>query len=167
MSSLSKNANSPTTSATSIPSNWKLIPDIKTADLPDKDGEITLIDTNLDGIKDGAVNPTGAICCASFSGKLYAFKVNCSCCQVPMNKAKILPPPETGLLEAPRLSCDFCGSTFNLRTGEPVDDATKSEGAGGNMLGGMVKGLMKSRGRKPVTVYALSSDAKDRVLISL
>jgi nitrite reductase/ring-hydroxylating ferredoxin subunit len=84
-----------------------------------------------------------------------------------MNKAKILPPPEAGLLEAPRLSCDFCGSTFNLRTGEPVDDATKSEGAGGNMLGGMVKGLMKSRGRKPIKVYALSSDDKGRVLISL
>mmetsp|Transcript_13269 Transcript_13269/g.27085 ORF Transcript_13269/g.27085 Transcript_13269/m.27085 type:complete len:204 (+) Transcript_13269:2-613(+) len=156
----------PSTSST-IPSNWKLIPNIKTTDLPSEDGEIKLIDTNLDGIKDGAVNPTGAICCASFDSKLYAFKVNCECCKVPMNKAKILAPSSEGLVESPRLSCDFCGSTYNLRTGEPVEDASKSEGAGGNMFGGLVKNLMSSQEKKALKVYALSTDEKKRVLISL
>jgi len=144
-----------------------LIPNIKTADLPSEDGEIKLIDTNLDSIKDGTVNPTGAICCGTFDSKLYAFAVNCDCCKVPMNKAKILGPTNDGLVEVPRLSCDFCGSTYNLRTGEAVADASKNEGAGGNMFGGLVKNLMSSQQRKGIKVYALSSDEKNRVLISL
>ncbi len=144
--------------------NWVPIPNLKVNSLPDEDG-ITLIDTNLKPLINGATNPTGALCVARYEGKLYCFQVNCECCKVPMNKAKLLPPTsESG---GPRVSCDFCSSTYSLKTGLPLEDARKDEGAGGNVFGSMIKNLMSSQSKKALQVYSLSADNKDRVLIDI
>ena len=116
------------------------------SDLPTTTGSIAIIDTNQPTIKDAATNPTGAICTGKYEGSLYAWSVNCECCKVPLNKAKLLPADDkTGSF--PRLSCGFCGATYNVGTGEPVDDA-EGEGVGGNMFGGIVKNLMSSQARR-------------------
>ncbi|GMI10622.1 hypothetical protein TrLO_g13800 [Triparma laevis f. longispina] len=141
---------------------WKKTPS-STSDLPQTDGEITLLDTQQSMIIDKATNPTGAVCVGKFDEKLYSFQVNCECCKVPLNKANLLPPlPSTS---SPRLSCSFCGATYSLKNGTPIDDAT-GDGVGGNMFGGIVKNLMGSKERRSLKVYALAEEG-GRVMINI
>ncbi|GMI03885.1 hypothetical protein TrVE_jg2543 [Triparma verrucosa] len=142
---------------------WK-VTGAKVADLPNEDGDVVLLETNQQQLIDKGTNPAGAVCVGKFDSKLYSFQVNCECCKVPMNKAVLLPPSEE-TKGAPRLSCNFCGATYNLKTGAPLDDA-KGDGVGGNMFGGIVKNLMSSQARKNIKVFALAED-KGNVMINI
>ena len=56
----------------------------------------------------------------NYNDKTYCFSSACGSCKIPLTKAKVLEPTEaTG--EDARLQCDFCGATYNLRTGSPVE----------------------------------------------
>lgn len=108
----------------------------------------------------GATNPTGAVSVVNYEEKTYCFASSCSCCQIPLSKAKVLPPSEeTGT--APRLSCDFCKATYNVRTGERVENAEKP-----GLLGGVVTGLFSKSDKKPLPIYDLG-EKSGQVLINL
>ena len=113
-----------------------------------------------DQLIDGAVNPTGAVSVVNFKGNTYCFASSCPSCKVPLAKAKILDPTaETG--SDPRVCCDFCSATFNVRTGDRVEDA-----GGAGFLGGIVKGLMSAQEKVPLATYNLGEKG-GKVLINL
>jgi nitrite reductase/ring-hydroxylating ferredoxin subunit len=67
-----------------------------------------------------------------------------------MVKAECLAPSEeTG--DAPRVACDFCKATFNLKTGAPVK-AQQSAG----FFGGIAKAVLSAQDSTPLPVYSLA-----------
>jgi nitrite reductase/ring-hydroxylating ferredoxin subunit len=71
--------------------------------------------------------------------------------QIPMTKAKPLPPnEETKQTKAPRVACDFCQSTYNLKTGEKLQSQE-----GGGLLGGITKALLGAKESGPLKIYQL------------
>jgi len=73
-------------------------------------------------------NPTGAVSIVNYKDKTYCFSSACASCKIPLTKGKVLDATEdTG--DDARLQCDFCGATYNLRTGSPVQKE------GGKLLG--------------------------------
>ena len=77
-----------------------------------------------------------------------------------MSKAKVLQPTEeTG--NDPRISCDFCATTYNIKSGDIVSDA-KAPG----IMGSVVKGIFSASEKKPLPVYALG-EKNGQVLIAL
>lgn len=142
--------------------NWFPVSGIKSMkSLNLEEGKVQLVDTNVKAIVDGATNPTGAISVVQSGGKTFAASVGCSCCKIPLNKAKVLEPNEETDGADPRLACDFCGATYNIRTGKRV----KAAGSGG-LLGGVVKGLFSKSDEEPLKVYALG-EKNGKVFINL
>jgi len=141
--------------------NWVPVKGISSsADLPTENGAIKLIDTYADDIMDGATNPNGAVCVVNFGGKTYCSEVNCSTCKIPLNKALILAAnDETG--DDPRICCNFCKTTHNLRTGERLANA---ESAG--LVGGIVKGLFSASDTAPLKTYELG-EKNGQIVINL
>ncbi|GMI25890.1 hypothetical protein TeGR_g948 [Tetraparma gracilis] len=129
--------------------------------LPAEDGAVALLETMAPPLINAGTNPNGAIAVARFAGKLFAFQSGCETCQFPFKKAKLLPAAEDSG-EDPRLACDFCGCTYNLRTGAPLKDA----GVSGNVMGKMVRST-NTKGRSGVRVFELAEDDKGRVLLKL
>ena len=122
--------------------------------------QVKFVDTQAPTLIDGAVNPTGAVSVVNFKGKTYCFASSCPSCKVPLAKAKVLDPTdETG--SNPRVCCDFCSATFNVRTGDRVEDA-----GGAGFLGGIVKGLMSAQEKVPLQTYDLG-EKNGKVLINL
>ncbi len=114
--------------ATKPKSNWvqTSIPSIKS--LPSEKNAVKLVDTQVPSLINKQTNPTGAVSVVNYDDKTYCFSSSCASCQIPLTKAAVLDPNDETNNEA-RLQCDFCGATYNLRTGSPV----KKEG--GKLLG--------------------------------
>ena len=117
--------------------------------LPTEDGQVTLLETGAFLVVDKATNPTGAVGVMKYGPQTHCFSSSCPQCKIPLTKAKALPPnEETG--KAPRISCDFCKATFNLKTGEPV----KSQESAG-FLGGIAKAVLSAQDSAPLPIYTL------------
>lgn len=109
-------------------SNWAQtsIPSIKS--LPKEKNSVQLVDTQVPALINKQTNPTGAVSIVNYEDKTYCFSSGCASCKIPLTKAKILDPAEdTG--DDARIQCDFCGATYNLRNGAPVQKE------GGKLLG--------------------------------
>eukprot|EP00546_Thalassionema_frauenfeldii_P011451 CAMPEP_0178922388 /NCGR_PEP_ID=MMETSP0786-20121207/16123_1 /TAXON_ID=186022 /ORGANISM="Thalassionema frauenfeldii, Strain CCMP 1798" /LENGTH=177 /DNA_ID=CAMNT_0020596741 /DNA_START=144 /DNA_END=677 /DNA_ORIENTATION=- len=128
---------------------WYPIEGVKSMkDLSLKEGEVRIVPTNIDSLTE-FTNPEGAVSVVKYDDAVYCTSVGCSSCQIPLDKAQVLEPSEeTG--SDPRLSCNFCKATYNLKTGERVKTADS-----GGLLGGMMKGLFSKGESKPLPIYAL------------
>ena len=148
-------------SSSSSPKQWIPVSGLGSVkDLPTEEGKITLVDTMAKYLKNAATNPTGAVAVVKYGPNTYCMSSSCAACKIPLTKAKVLEAnEETG--NDPRLVCDFCKATYNLRTGERV----KSDGGGG-LLGGIVKGILSTQQTAPLPVYELG-EAKGKVVINL
>lgn len=150
------------TSSTGRSKVWVPVSGLKSVkDLPTEQGKVVLVDTMADALMNSATNPTGAVAVIKYGPNTYCVSSFCASCKIPLTKAKVLEPTdETG--KDPRLACDFCSATYNLRTGERV---TNVEASG--LLGGIVKGLFSTQEMKiPLPVYELG-EAKGNVVINL
>ena len=65
-------------------------------------------------------------------------------------KAKALPPNEETNNASPRVACDFCKSTYSLKTGERL----KSQESTG-ILAGIAKAVLGSQTSAPLAIYQL------------
>lgn len=129
--------------------NWIIVPKITAKDLPKEEGVVSLINTQATKLIDKGTNPTGAVSVIKYGPETYCFSVQCPSCKIPLTKAIALPPnEETG--KAPRLACDFCKATFNLKTGEKVKAV---EGSG--LLGNIAKAVLQSQESGPLPIYQL------------
>mmetsp|Transcript_28850 Transcript_28850/g.44852 ORF Transcript_28850/g.44852 Transcript_28850/m.44852 type:complete len:207 (-) Transcript_28850:56-676(-) len=155
--SMAADSSAPSASKT----NWVPVRGISSMnDLPEGENEVKLVETMASQLIDPRTNPNGAVSVVNYEGATYCFAASCSCCKIPMTKAVVLPPTEeTG--NAPRVSCDFCKTTYNLRTGDIVADAEKA-----GLMGGIVKGLFSASDKANLPVYALG-DKGGQVVISL
>mmetsp|Transcript_14483 Transcript_14483/g.17612 ORF Transcript_14483/g.17612 Transcript_14483/m.17612 type:complete len:219 (-) Transcript_14483:277-933(-) len=142
--------------------NWVPVQGITSmSDLPKGENEVKLVDTMAEQLMNGATNPTGAVSVVNFEGKTYCFASSCSSCKIPLAKAKVLPPNDETGNTAPRLSCDFCKATYNIRTGERVENAEKS-----GLIGGVVSGLFGAQDKVALPTYDLG-EKSGSVLINL
>ncbi len=130
-------------------------------DLPQEEGKVGLIETGAFLIVDKGTNPNGAVSVVKYGQETYCFAVNCPKCKIPMTKAKTLPPNEETKNKAPRIACDFCKSTFNLKTGDPVK---AQEGAG--LFGSIAKAVLSAQDADPLPVYDLA-EKNGKILFSM
>ena len=125
--------------------NWQqtTIPSITS--LPREKNVVKLIETGVPQLMDKGTNPQGAVSIVNHADKTYCFSSSCASCKIPLAKAKILDPnDDTANIDA-RIQCDFCGATYNLRTGAPVKEE------GGKVLGFLFNGSKTSN----LPVYGL------------
>ena len=142
--------------------NWQIIPNQTTAALPKNDGKVVLMETNLENFKDNVANPTGAIAMIQTDGETFCFSSSCPSCKIPLTKAKALPPNDEtkNSGNAPRISCDFCKSTYNLKTGEKLQ-AQEATG----LFGGIAKSVLSAKESGPLPTYQLG-EKDGKILIS-
>lgn len=143
--------------------NWLPVKGISSADdLPTEEegNKIKLADTYADVLMDGATNPNGAVCIMAYGGKTYCTAVNCPTCKIPLNKATLYAPNDETNGD-PRLCCDFCKTTFNLRTGTRVENAEST-----GVVGGIVKGLFSASTKAPLKTYELG-EKNGQIVINL
>ena len=136
--------------------NWiqTTIPSIKS--LPQEKDVVRVIETGVSALIDRGTNPNGAVSIVNRGGRTYCFSSSCASCKIPLTKAKVLGPnDETGGDDA-RIQCDFCGATYNLRTGAPVREES------GKVLGFLFGG---SKGAS-LPVYGLGEQG-GKVFINL
>eukprot|EP00534_Pseudo-nitzschia_fraudulenta_P004956 CAMPEP_0201123412 /NCGR_PEP_ID=MMETSP0850-20130426/6775_1 /ASSEMBLY_ACC=CAM_ASM_000622 /TAXON_ID=183588 /ORGANISM="Pseudo-nitzschia fraudulenta, Strain WWA7" /LENGTH=187 /DNA_ID=CAMNT_0047390303 /DNA_START=221 /DNA_END=784 /DNA_ORIENTATION=- len=119
-------------------------------ELPTEEGEVKLIETGAFLLVNKQTNPGGAASTVKYDGETYCFEANCPQCKVPMSKAKVLPPNEETDGKAPRVSCDLCKSTYNLKTGEKLE-AAESTG----LFGGLAKAVLSSQDTGNLDTYQL------------
>lgn len=141
--------------------SWAPVKGFKSvSDLPTEEGKVKLVDTMAPKLVDGATNPNGAVSVVKYESATYCFSASCASCKIPLSKAKVLPPSEeTG--SDPRLVCDFCSATYNLKNGARVESA----GTAG-LVGGLVKGLFSKANEDPIDVYPLG-EKDGQVMINL
>jgi len=140
---------------------WITVPKIRTKDLPKEEGKIGLIETMALPLVDRNTNPQGAVSVLKHDDDMFCFSVSCPSCKIPLTKAKVLPASDDSK-GAPRLSCDFCKSTYSLTTGEQLESAEQT-----GLLGGIAKSLFSANKEAgPLPVYALG-ERDGRVMISL
>jgi nitrite reductase/ring-hydroxylating ferredoxin subunit len=130
--------------------NWCPVPPGQK--LPEKEGVVTLMDTMLTTLKNGATNPTGAVGVVKYAGQTYCFSSACPSCKIPLVKAKVFPGDVDAAAEnkAPRLACDFCKSTYNLKSGNKVAAVET-----GGFFGNIVKSVMQSQATGGLPIYKL------------
>jgi nitrite reductase/ring-hydroxylating ferredoxin subunit len=136
--------------------NWiqTAIPSIRS--LPQEKDVVRVIETGVPALIDKGTNPNGAVSIVNREGKTYCFSSSCASCKIPLTKARVLGPnDETGGDDA-RIQCDFCGATYNLRTGAPVKEE------GGKVLGFLFSGSKSA----PLPVYGLGEQG-GKVFINL
>lgn len=132
------------------------------ADLPtQEEGKVGILETGAPALIDKAANPMGAVAVVRYGPNTYCTSISCASCKIPMTKARVLEPlpEETG--KDPRIACDFCSATYNLRTGERVTTVPK-----GGIMGGIVKGLFSAQDENPLPVYELG-ESKGKVVINV
>jgi len=118
-------------------------------ELPTEEGKVVLLETGAFLLINKQTNPGGAASTVKYGGETYCFEANCPQCKVPMTKAKVLPAnDETD--KAPRVSCDLCKSTYNIKTGEKLEAA---ETAG--IFGGIAKAVLGSKDTGNMATYKL------------
>mmetsp|Transcript_47201 Transcript_47201/g.137295 ORF Transcript_47201/g.137295 Transcript_47201/m.137295 type:complete len:211 (+) Transcript_47201:92-724(+) len=130
-------------------------------DLPQEEGKVGLIETGAFLIVDKATNPNGAVSVVKYGPETYCFAVNCPKCKIPMTKAKTLPPNEETNNVAPRIACDFCKSTYNLKTGAPVQP---QEAAG--IFGNIAKAVLSAQDAGRLPTYQLA-EKNGKILFSM
>ena len=151
-----------TGSAPSSNKAWIPVSGLKsTKDLPTQEGKVMLVDTMVPALMNGATNPVGAVSVVKYGPNTYCFSSSCASCKIPLTKARVLEPNEGTNNQDPRLACDFCSATYNLRTGERVTSVQK-----GGLLGGIVKGLLSAQGKETLPVYELG-ESKGKVVINV
>lgn len=133
----------------------------KVKDLPQEEGQVGLIETGAFLLVDKATNPNGAVSVVKYGPETFCFSVNCPKCKIPMTKAQTLPPNEETQNKDPRIACDFCKSSFNLKTGAPV---AAQEAAG--IFGSIAKAVMSAQDTTPLPVYTLG-EKNGKVLFSM
>ena len=131
-----------------------------TAELPTEQGKVKIVETMVPALMDKATNPTGAVAVVKYGPNTYCTSISCASCKIPMTKARVLEANEETNPD-PRLSCDFCSATYNLRTGERVTSVEK-----GGLMGGIVKGLFSKADTNSLPVYELG-ESKGKVVINL
>ena len=142
--------------------NWVPVSGVSSMDdLPKDENKVKVVDTMAPSLMNGATNPTGAVSVVNYEGSTYCFSSSCSSCQFPMIKAKVLPPNEETNGVNPRVSCDFCKATYNIKTGEVLETAP-AEG----LMGGIMKGVFSAQEKKPLPTYDLG-EKNGQVLINL
>ena len=139
--------------------NWiqTTIPSIKS--LPRERDVVRVVETGVSALIDRGTNPNGAVSIVNRGGETYCFSSSCASCKIPLTKARVLGPnDETGGGDGgdARIQCDFCGATYNLRTGAPVREE------GGKVLGFLFGG---SKGAS-LPVYGLG-ERGGKVFINL
>jgi nitrite reductase/ring-hydroxylating ferredoxin subunit len=137
--------------------NWiqTTIPSIKS--LPQERDVVRVIETGVPALIDRGTNPNGAVSIVNRdNGRTYCFSSSCSSCKIPLTKATVLGPNDETNGMDDRIQCDFCGATYNLRTGTPVKEE------GGKALGFLFSG---SKGT-PLPVYGLGEQG-GKVYINL
>mmetsp|Transcript_18240 Transcript_18240/g.25948 ORF Transcript_18240/g.25948 Transcript_18240/m.25948 type:complete len:214 (-) Transcript_18240:83-724(-) len=145
--------------------NWVPVQGVKSLSaLPlQEESKVSLIDTMASQLMDARVNPTGAVGVINYKGKAtYCIAASCSSCKIPLTKAKVLPPNAETKNQHPRIECDFCGATYNAKTGQVLSDASTDRG----LMGGIVKGLFSSKEKKTLPTYDLG-EANGAVVINL
>ena len=130
-------------------------------DLPQEEGKVGLIETGAFLIVDKATNPNGAVSVVKYGSETYCFSVNCPKCKIPMTKAKVFPPNDETKNVAPRIACDLCKSTYNLKTGAPVQ---AQEAAG--IFGNIAKAVLSAQDAGPLPVYQLA-EKNGKILFSM
>jgi nitrite reductase/ring-hydroxylating ferredoxin subunit len=130
-------------------------------DLPAEEGKVGLIETGAFLLLDKGTNPNGAVSVVKYGAQTYCFSVNCPKCKIPMTKAQTLPPNEETQNKAPRIACDFCKSTYNLKTGAPVK---AQEGAG--LFGNIAKAVLSAQDTAPLPIYELG-EKNGKILFSM
>lgn len=130
-------------------------------ELPTKEGEIKLIETGAFLLVNKQTNPGGAAATVKYGGETYCFDANCPQCKIPLSKSKILPPNEETNNKAPRISCDLCKSTYNVKTGEKLEAA---EPAG--FLGGIAKSVLGSQDGGDLDTYQLG-EKNGRIMFTM
>lgn len=78
-----------------------------------------------------------------------------------MTKAYGLPPNEETNNSAPRVACEFCQSTYNLKTGEKL----KSQETKG-IFGGLAKAVLGSQESGPMPIYQLG-EKNGKIMFSM
>lgn len=143
--------------AASKKSNWIATSIPSLDNLPKETNTVKVIDTMVPSLIDKNTNPTGAVSVVNYKSDTdtttYCFSVSCASCKIPLTKGKVLPPKES---KDARLECDFCGATYNLRSGVQV------EKEGGKLLGFLFNQNKEER----LPVYALGEKA-GKVYISM
>lgn len=143
--------------------NWVPVKGIKSMDdLPKEENVVKVIDTMANELTDGATNPTGAVAVANYGAKTFCFSVSCPSCKIPLLKSKIYEPNEETKNVDPRITCGFCKTTYNIRSGERLAESAESTG----LLGNVVKGLFSAQDSVPLETYDLG-EKDGRVLINL
>jgi nitrite reductase/ring-hydroxylating ferredoxin subunit len=132
-----------------------------TAELPTEEGKVKIVETMVPALMDKATNPTGAVAVVKYGPNTYCTSISCASCKIPMTKARVLEANEETDPD-PRLACDFCSATYNLRTGERVTSVEK-----GGLMGGIVKGLFSKADDNPLPVYELGESKQGKVVINL
>lgn len=132
------------TQASAPKANWAQTSISSIDSLPKEKDTVRLVDTEVASLINKQTNPNGAVSIVNHEDKTYCFSSSCASCKIPLAKAAVLDGnDETG--DDARLQCDFCGATYNLRTGEPV----KKEG-------GKIFGFLFSKSEDtPLPVYGL------------
>jgi len=159
----SSTANTPSTSGgTWMPiSGIKSMKDIDTT----TDSKIQIVETSVSKLVDARTNPSGAVCITNYNKNLYCHSVSCASCQIPLTKAKLLPPNDDTNNNFPRIQCDFCAATYNLRTGEQVKS---EENSGGGLFGGIVKGIYSAQKKEDTVLPTYDLGEKNgQVLIKI
>lgn len=123
--------------------------------LPQETNVVQMVETGVPALVNKGTNPTGAVAIVNRDGATYCFASACAACKIPMTKAQVLEPTEETGTDA-RLACDFCGSTYNLRSGKPV---AKEKGK----LFGF---LFSKSGEESMPVYGLG-EQKGKVFINI
>ena len=131
--------------------NWIKVPNSSVKDLPKEEGKVNLLNTQAFLLVDKNTNPMGSVGVVKYESQTHCFSANCPSCKIPMTKAKCLPANEETGGKDPRISCDFCKATFNLKTGEQI---TSQESTG--ILGGIAKAVLSAQDSTPLPIYSLA-----------
>eukprot|EP00560_Eucampia_antarctica_P001900 CAMPEP_0197833432 /NCGR_PEP_ID=MMETSP1437-20131217/19023_1 /TAXON_ID=49252 ORGANISM="Eucampia antarctica, Strain CCMP1452" /NCGR_SAMPLE_ID=MMETSP1437 /ASSEMBLY_ACC=CAM_ASM_001096 /LENGTH=204 /DNA_ID=CAMNT_0043437497 /DNA_START=77 /DNA_END=691 /DNA_ORIENTATION=- len=142
--------------------NWVPVSGISSMnDLPQEENSVKVVDTMAKVLTNIATNPTGAVSVVNFAGNTYCFSSSCPSCKFPMIKATVLPPNEETEDKNPRVTCDFCKATYNIKTGAVLKESSPT-----GLVGGIVKGLFSAKEKEPLPTYDLG-EKNGQVLINL
>jgi len=150
----------------STPGSWMPISGIKSMKDIDttSDSKIQVVETNVSKLIDPRTNPTGAVCVTNYNKNLYCFSASCASCQIPLTKAKLLPPNDETNNNFPRIQCNFCSATYNVRTGEQV----KSDESSGGLFSGIVKNIYSAQKKEDTVLPTYDLGEKNgQVLIKV
>jgi nitrite reductase/ring-hydroxylating ferredoxin subunit len=140
--------------------NWIPIR-VSAKSLPTEENKVGIIDTNLPTMKIAQINPTGAVSVIKYNKQTYCFAINCPSCKIPLTKAQCLPgTPESS--NQPRIVCDLCKATYNVKNGAKLQSDVSNAG----FLGGIAKTVFSAKESGPLPVYKLGEKG-GKLLIGL